>query len=395
MSATRRVEPYWYAIGLVLAIAAAVFGYHLATGFNPPRAAFSPFGLPVYWYGIWIVTGVALGAWVVSRLAARRAQRAFEATVPEATRVRSLADAGLPEEIAALLARRKLATLGEALFETGLDSRRLGLKRPETERAVAALAAAPGVEPSWTTDAPWRIWNPDHVWNALILILVLGLIGARLYHILTPSPSMAAVGIYSPADYFRYPLQLVNFRGGGLGIYGGMAGALLAILFYTRRARIPTLGWADLAVVGAALGQSIGRWGNFFNQELYGRPTDLPWAIYIDPIHRLPDYADFSYFHPAFLYESLWSLLTFFILYRLARRSDRLLPGEMLAVYLVAYAVGRMLLELVRLDSRAVAFLGLETGLAVATVVSILVAVAAGVAVAARRLRRARGVSAG
>jgi len=315
--------------------------------------------------------------------------------VPEATRVRSLADAGLPEEIAALLARRKLATLGEALFETGLDSRRLGLKQPETERTVAALAAAPGVEPSWTTDAPWRIWNPDHVWNALILILVLGLIGARLYHILTPSPSMAAVGIYSPADYFRYPLQLVNFRGGGLGIYGGMAGALLAILFYTRRARIPTLGWADLAVVGAALGQSIGRWGNFFNQELYGRPTDLPWAIYIDPIHRLPDYADFSYFHPAFLYESLWSLLTFFILYRLARRSDRLLPGEMLALYLVAYAVGRMLLELVRLDSRAVAFLGLETGLAVATVVSILVAVAAGVAVAARRLRRARGVSAG
>jgi len=394
VSANRRVEPFWYAIGLVLAAAAAVFGYHLATGFNPPRAAFSPFGLPIYWYGIWIVTGVALGAWVVSRLAARRARRVFETAVPDETRGRPLADAGLPEEVAALLARRKFTTVGEALYETGLDPRRLGLKRPETEQAVAALAAAPGVETSWTIDAPWRIWNPDHVWNSLILILILGLLGARLYHVLTPSPSMAAVGIYSPADYFRYPLQLLNFRGGGLGIYGGMAGALLAILIYTRRARIPTLGWADLAVVGAALGQAIGRWGNFFNQELYGRPTDLPWAIYIDPIHRLPDYADFSHFHPAFLYESLWSLLTFFVLYRLARRSDRFLPGEMLAVYLVAYALGRTLLELVRLDSRAVAFLGLETGLAIATVVSILVAVAAVAAVAARRLRH-RGVSAG
>ena len=358
----------------------------------PDRAAVTFFGFSIYWYAIAIITGVGLGACVVSRLAGARARAAFAAAVPAAVRDRPLAEVTLPDEIAALLARRKLATLGEALYEVGLDPRRLGLKRPEQTQAVAALAAAPGVDPTWTTDAPWRIWNPDHTWGGLTLMAILGLIGARLYHVLTPSPSMAAVGITSPLDYFRNPLQLLNFRAGGLGIYGAMAGGLLAVIIYTRRNRIPVLAWADLAVVGAALGQAIGRWGNFFNQELYGRPTNAPWAIAIDPLHRLPDYADFSTFHPAFLYESLWSLLTFFVLLWLARRrAARLLPGELLALYLVAYAIGRSLLELVRLDSRAVPFLGLETGLAVATLVSLIVAAVAVAAVVVRRLRHRGG----
>jgi phosphatidylglycerol:prolipoprotein diacylglycerol transferase len=387
----RRIEPYWYAILLVLALAAALYGYHLATGVTPPRAAITIIGFPVYWYGIWIITGVALGTWVVSRLAAERARKLFDATVPVEVRQRPLAEAGLPDEAVSLLAGRKVTTLGGALWECGLDPRRLGLKKPQTAEVVEALTAAPGVESVWLTDAPWRKWNPDHAWNALLLILVLGLIGARLYHVLTPSPSMAAVGIFSPLDYFREPLQLLNFRGGGLGIYGGIAGGLLGLIIYTRRNRISTLGWADLSVVGLALGQAIGRWGNFFNQELYGRPTDLPWAITIDPIHRLPDFAAFDRFHPAFLYESLWSLMTFLILLWLARRrSEQLLVGELMAFYLIAYAVGRSLLELVRLDSRAVAFFGLESGLAVATLVSILIAVVAAAAVIARRLAHRR-----
>ena len=125
--------------------------------------------------------------------------------------------------------------------------------------------------------------------------------------------------------------------------------------------------------------------------RLYGAPTDLPWAVRIDPIYRLPDFAAIERFHPAFLYESLWSLLTFFVLLWLVRRrSDRLLPGEVAAAYLVAYAVGRSLLELVRLDSRAVAFLGLETGLAVATLVSLVIAALVIAAVVARRVRRRR-----
>jgi phosphatidylglycerol:prolipoprotein diacylglycerol transferase len=388
---TRRIEPYWYAIALIGLGVAAVFGYHLATGVTPPRAAITILGFPIYWYGIWIIVGVGLGAWVVARLAEERGRRLFEAAVPAETRSRPLAEAGLPKEAVALLTGRKIETLGRALWLAGLDPLALRLKKEETTEAVAALAAAPGVDPTWVRDAPWRVWNPDHVWNGLLWVLILGLIGARLYHVLTPSPSMAAVGIYSPLDYFRDPYQLLNFRGGGLGIYGGIAGGFLGLILYTRRNRMPVLNWTDLSVVGLALGQAVGRWGNFFNQELYGAPTDLPWAITIDPIHRLPDYAAFDRFHPAFLYESLWSLMTFFLLLWLARRRyDRLLPGELAALYVVAYALGRSLLELVRLDSRAVAFLGLETGLAVATLVSLVVAALAIVLVVARRLRRRR-----
>ena len=391
LSTLRRAEPYWYAIVPVLAALAVVLAAHWLTGFMPSRAAVSLGGFAIYWYAVCIITGVALGAWVVARLAAVRARAIFERVVPAEVRARPSAEAALPDDVTALLTGRKLTTLGEALYDVGLDPRRLGLKRPEQTRVVEALAAARGVDPLWTTAAPWRIWNPDHVWGGLTLIVILGLIGARLYHIMTPSPSMAAIGIYSWRDYIRYPLQLLNFRAGGLGIYGALAGGLLAVLLYTRRNRIPTLAWADLAVVGVALGQAVGRWGNFFNQELYGRPTNAPWAITIDPLYRLPDFAEFSTFHPAFLYESLWSLLTFFVLLWLARRrAARLLPGELLALYLVAYAIGRSLLELVRLDSRAVPFLGLETGLAVATVVSLLVAAVAVVAVVVRRLRLRR-----
>ncbi len=390
----RRIEPYWYPIFLVLALAGGLFAYHLATGNTPPRAAITLFGFPIYWYGIWIVTGIALGAWVVARLATARACLAYEAAVPIEVRGRPLSDTPLSEELTSLLAKRHITTLGQLVWEVGLDPRRLSLKKPQTAAVVDGLSTVPGIVPEWLTDAPWRRWNPDHVWNSLLWVLLLGLIGARLYHVLTPSPSMAAVGIYSPMDYFREPLQLLNFRGGGLGIFGGLAGGLLGMFIYFRHNHLPLLDWLDLSVVGLALGQSIGRWGNFFNQELYGRPTNLPWAIHIDPIYRLPDYVGFERFHPAFLYESLWSLLTFLVLLRLARRyAARLLPGELMAIYLIAYAVGRILLETVRLDSRAIPFFGLETGLAVATLVSLTIAFVAAAAVIIRRyVRRPKGV---
>ena len=215
---SRRIEPYWYAIIPVLALAGGLFAYHLATGNTPPRAAITLFGFPIYWYGIWIVTGIALGAWVVARLATAQARRAFDAAVPVELRERPLSDTPLSKELLSSLAQRRVTTLGQLIWEVGLDPLRLSLKKPQTAEVVGSLAAVPDVAPAWLADAPWRRWNPDHVWNSLLWILLLGLIGARLYHVLTPSPSMAAVGIYSPLDYFREPLQLLNFRGGGLGI---------------------------------------------------------------------------------------------------------------------------------------------------------------------------------
>jgi phosphatidylglycerol:prolipoprotein diacylglycerol transferase len=102
---------------------------------------------------------------------------------------------------------------------------------------------------------------------------------------------------------------------------------------------------------GLALAQAIGRWGNFFNQELYGPPTNLPWGIYIDPAHRLTGYEQFSRFHPMFLYESIWNLFNFFLLLFLHQQYEKkLLPGDLLYVYLIVYPVGRFLLEFIRVD---------------------------------------------
>lgn len=121
-----------------------------------------------------------------------------------------------------------------------------------------------------------------------------------------------------------------------------------------------------------ALGQFVGRWGNFINQELYGRPTDLPWAVQIDLPYRLPGYEGVETFHPAFLYESVWNFFSFLVLLYLARRyHEKLQMGDLMALYLVQYAIGRILLELVRLDSRMIE-LG-SISIPVATVVSIAV----------------------
>jgi phosphatidylglycerol:prolipoprotein diacylglycerol transferase len=284
----------------------------------------------------------------------------------------------LPDEIQAILKKKKLFTVGDALLTWGFHPGYLGLNDDGREELHKALAAIPNMEEVWLEDAPWRIWDPGHTWNGLIWVLILAVIGARIYHILTPSPSMAAIGIESPLDYLRNPLAMIDLRQGGLGIYGGMAGGLLGLLIYTRRARIPLWGWADLGVVGVALGQAIGRWGNFINQELYGRPTDLPWAVSIEPAHRLPEFAEFSSFHPAFLYESLWNLLAFFVLYTLAHRyRQRLFTGDLTAIYLIFYGTGRILLELVRLDSRTVVIGNLDLGLPIATLVSLVVALLA------------------
>jgi phosphatidylglycerol:prolipoprotein diacylglycerol transferase len=265
--------------------------------------------------------------------------------------------------------------MGQLLLQWGYNPKNLGLKNNDIVTTQKRLLNAPGIKGSWITNAPWRIWNPEHVWNGLLWILLFAVIGARLYHVLTPSPSMAAYGIESAWDYFRNPAQLINIRNGGLGIYGGLLGGFLGLLIYTKRVRVPMLAWADLAVVGLALGQVFGRWGNFFNQELYGLPSNLPWAITIASHNRLSAYSEFSRFHPAFLYESLWSLLTFIVLYWLVKRhADKLLTGEVMALYLIFYAIGRTLLELVRLDSRMINLGIVQLNLAIATFVSILIA---------------------
>jgi phosphatidylglycerol---prolipoprotein diacylglyceryl transferase len=385
----RKIELYWILIGVFLALVGSLYIYHLVTGQTPSRVAFSlGGGFEVYWYGICIVSGIALGAYVVSRLADERGTAVFTKEVRYNIRKQPITRLDLPEELTQTLSKQKITTMGDLLLIWGYNPKNTGLNKEGIQLVQETLYDQKNIKESWIMDAPWRIWNPDHVWNGLIWVLIFAVIGARLYHVLTPSPSMAAFGIESPMDYFRNPAQLINIRNGGLGIYGGILGGLLGLFIYARRAKIPMLPWADLAVVGLALGQVFGRWGNFFNQELYGAPSELPWSVFIDPQFRLPAYSEFSRFHPAFLYESLWSLLTFFVLYFLVKKySQKLLDGEVMALYLIFYAIGRSLLEMVRLDSRMVDFGFFQLNMAIATFVSLIIAVCMAAWIIIRRSR--------
>jgi len=196
-----------------------------------------------------------------------------------------------------------------------------------------------------------RGYDPDIVWDLFIYLLIGGIIGARVWHILTPSPS---TGI-TTGWYLSHPLDALAIWKGGLGIPGAIIGGLIALYIYSRKTGIDFAEWTDIASPSLALGQAIGRWGNFVNQELYGAPTSLPWKIYIDPAHRLAGYFDVEYYHPLFLYESLWSLMNMFLLVWISRRYAELLKnGDIFLVYLVVYPAGRFLLEFLRLDSSMV-----------------------------------------
>jgi len=203
-------------------------------------------------------------------------------------------------------------------------------------------------------EAKRRDQDVDHVWNALLLCLVLGIIGARLYHVFS-SPQGGMLGW----DYYRQnPIAILQIWRGGLGIYGAVAGGLLGIYIYARLNKLSFLQWADIGTMGLILAQVIGRWGNLVNQELYGHPTNLPWGITIAFPYRIPPYDDLTVypadtrFHPAFLYESLWNLLGFLLLMYVARRySERLLDGDILCLYAIWYPVGRIFVEALRPDA--------------------------------------------
>lgn len=204
-------------------------------------------------------------------------------------------------------------------------------------------------------EAKRRGMNPDYVWDMLPWLLVAGIIGARIWHILTPPPSMVAQGM-TTYWYLTHPLDMLQIWKGGLGIPGAVIGGAIALYVYARRKQISVPMWMDIIAPGLALAQAVGRWGNYVNQELYGAPTNLPWAIPIDPAHRVSGFENFATYHPLFLYESLWNLANMgFLLWAGRKYANRLKPGDLFLMYLVAYPVGRFLLEFLRLDAAQVA----------------------------------------
>jgi phosphatidylglycerol:prolipoprotein diacylglycerol transferase len=182
--------------------------------------------------------------------------------------------------------------------------------------------------------------------GSLFFVVPLGVVGARLYHVATEYHRYAS----NP-----YPKVLEGYEG-GLGIYGAVAGGFLGLLLFSQYRGINALTFADAAAPGLALGQAIGRWGNYFNQELFGRPSDLPWAIRIAPENRIAPigptrFADATSFHPTFFYESVWDLLIALALLWVARHfADRLKNGDVFVLYVSLYSVGRFFVETLRID---------------------------------------------
>ncbi len=204
---------------------------------------------------------------------------------------------------------------------------------------LMALAMAVGLWLAYR-DARRRGVDPEELLKASELALLGGLLGARLYYV-----------AFNWEYYGRVPLKILAVWEGGLAIHGGLLGGLLLGGGYAWWRSLPLARYLDVVAPSLALGQGIGRWGNFFNEEAFGTPTALPWKLYISPPHRPLLYAQEEFFHPTFLYESLWDFLVFGLLVWVFRdRVDRA-PSCLFWIYLGFYSVGRLLVEGLRTDS--------------------------------------------
>ncbi|MBE3577546.1 MAG: prolipoprotein diacylglyceryl transferase [Limnochordales bacterium] len=184
---------------------------------------------------------------------------------------------------------------------------------------------------------PRRGIAADHIFNLLLLVVPAGLIGARLAFVLQNLPY-----------YLVEPTEILRTWQGGLSMHGAVLAALVVFIVYARLKGLSFASITDIAAPATLVGQAIGRWGNFFNQEVYGYPTDVPWKMYVRPENRPPDMQQIAYYHPAFLYESLWNMASalvvlWFIHQPHARR------GDGLWLYFLLYSIGRFWVEFFRI----------------------------------------------
>lgn len=190
-------------------------------------------------------------------------------------------------------------------------------------------------------EAVRRAESPDDLLKAAEIALIGGLIGARLYYVLFN------LDYYQTQPWWR----IFAVWEGGLAIHGGLIAGLLTGGAYVWAKGLPLLTYLDIVAPSLALAQAIGRWGNFFNEEAFGGPTDLPWKLFISEPRRPPAYVDQQFFHPTFLYESLWNVGAFLILYVVLRRRLERAPGALFLAYLGFYSLGRFWIEGLRTDS--------------------------------------------
>ena len=196
-----------------------------------------------------------------------------------------------------------------------------------------------------------------HFQSVVFNIVIFGFIGAMIYYIINEFPY-----------YSSRPLEIFKIWEGGIGIYGAIIGGILALFLYARKHKFSFLFLADLIAPALILGQALGRWGNYFNQEIFGKPTNLPWGIPIDAANRPVEFLNSRYFHPCFFYESVLDLFIFVFLFLLLKsqiKKATLCSGAVFSWYLVLYGLVRFFLEFLRIDHEPILF-GLRLGQAFA-----------------------------
>jgi prolipoprotein diacylglyceryl transferase len=214
---------------------------------------------------------------------------------------------------------------------------------PVPIRGYALCIIAGVIFAIWLGERRWvaRGGTAGEVSDIAIWAVPFGLVGGRLYHVMTDYRLYFGEG--------RDPVTALYVWRGGLGIWGAIALGAAGVAIAARRRNIRLLPMLDALAPGVLVAQAMGRWGNWFNQELFGRPTDLPWGLQIDPVHRPVGFEDFATFHPTFLYECLWNLAAF-VLVMWADRRYRLGHGRVLALYVLVYTAGRGWIEYLRID---------------------------------------------
>jgi prolipoprotein diacylglyceryl transferase len=196
----------------------------------------------------------------------------------------------------------------------------------------------------WIGEKRWvaRGGRPGEVMDVSVWAVPFGVVGGRIYHVITDNDLYFGPG--------GHPIEALYIWRGGLGVWGAIVFGAVGVVIGAKLRGIKLLPMMDALAPGVLVAQAIGRWGNWFNQELFGKPTDLPWALQIDPANRPPGYEDYETFHPAFLYECVWNLGAFFVVIWLDRRF-RLGHGRVLALYVMSYTLGRAWIEMLRIDT--------------------------------------------
>ncbi|MBL8089455.1 MAG: prolipoprotein diacylglyceryl transferase [Anaerolineales bacterium] len=193
--------------------------------------------------------------------------------------------------------------------------------------------------------------DPEIIYYLFLPLTIWGLIGARLWHIFTPPLSSVQLGL-TTQHYLSHPVDALALWLGGFGIPGAILGGTLALYLFCRKYGQPFWNLADILAPAFLLAQIIGRFTNYLNQELYGLPTNLPWAIFIDSAHRLSGYEMVEFYHPLFAYEMILNSINFILLLWLGRKFSSILnAGDLFLFYLAFYSLIRFGLEFLRLDS--------------------------------------------